>query len=192
MKLSFTGTPRMPPFLLMSSAIISAAFLPGTPNTEAGPERKVVIAILSSAGLSWAAAALDSNPANSMPASEAFSALRMTVIEPSPSEWHVFVEAPLHLDHPPRRRSIRASRNLTRASGHVGLPGSLLRTWKPHAVRDLVRAGAREARRCRADWLRRVRHVAHRAVAPHGRAQNPGGGRPGCRACRGLAARGRN
>src|SRR5215204_2774156 len=82
MKLSFTGTPRMPPFLLMS--FISAAFLPGTPNTEAGPERKVVIAILSSAGLSWAAAALDSNPANSMPASEAFSALRMTVIEPSP------------------------------------------------------------------------------------------------------------
>ena len=35
----------MPPFLLMSSAIISAAFLPGTPNTEAGPDRKVVIAI---------------------------------------------------------------------------------------------------------------------------------------------------
>src|SRR5215213_10683734 len=112
MKLSFTGTPRMPPFLLMSSAIISAAFLPGTPNTEAGPERKVVIAILSSAGLSWAAAGLDSNPANSMPASEAFSALRMTVIEPSPPNGTFFVEAPLHLDHPPRQRSIRASRNL--------------------------------------------------------------------------------
>ena len=74
----------MPPSLLMSSAIISAASLPGTPKTEAGPERKVVIAILSSAGLSWAAAGLDSNPASSMPASEAFSALRMTVIEPSP------------------------------------------------------------------------------------------------------------
>src|SRR4051812_18421791 len=107
MKLSFTGTPRMPPFLLMSSAIISAAFLPGTPNTEAGPERKVVIAILSSAGLSWAAAGLDSNPANSIPASEAFSALRMTVIEPSPPNGTFFFEAPLHLAPPPRRRSIR-------------------------------------------------------------------------------------
>src|SRR4051812_30330891 len=174
MKLSFTGTPRMPPFLLMSSAIISAAFLPGTPNTEAGPERKVVIAILSSAGLSWAAAGLDSNPANSMPASEAFSALRMTVIEPSPPMVKL--------------RCILTTRH---DGGQFAPPATLPRTWTPHAVRDLVRAGAREARRCRADRLRRVRHVAHRAVAPHGRAQNPGGGRPRRRACGGHAARGR-
>src|SRR5215213_9831592 len=177
MKLSFTGTPRMPPFLLMSSAIISAAFLPGTPNTEAGPERKVVIAILSSAGLSWAAAALDSNPANSMPASEAFSALRMTVIEPSPPNGTFSLQ-------------LRCILTTHHDGGQFAPPATLPRTGTPHAVRDLVRAGAREARRCRADRLRRVRHVAHRAVTPHGRAQNPGSGRPGCRACRRLAARG--
>src|ERR1700675_2826896 len=48
---SFTGTPPIPPFLLISSAIISAAAFPGTPNTEAGPDRKVVMPILISVGL---------------------------------------------------------------------------------------------------------------------------------------------
>src|SRR5262245_10923450 len=56
MKLSFTGTPPIPPFLLRSSAIISAAALPGTPNTDAGPDKNVVMAILISDGLSWACA----------------------------------------------------------------------------------------------------------------------------------------
>src|SRR4051812_1995782 len=59
MKESFTGTPPMPPFLLRSSAIISAAAFAGTPNTEAGPDKKVVIPILISCGLfcAWAAPA---------------------------------------------------------------------------------------------------------------------------------------
>src|ERR1700712_1843489 len=56
MKESFTGTPPMPPLVLRSSAIISAAPFAGTPKTEAGPDRKVVIPILISCGLfcAWA------------------------------------------------------------------------------------------------------------------------------------------
>src|SRR3954451_8487356 len=57
MKESFTGTPPMPPFLLRSSAIISAAAFAGTPKTEAGPDKKVVIPILISCGLFCAKAA---------------------------------------------------------------------------------------------------------------------------------------
>src|SRR4051794_16166786 len=58
MKESLTGTPPMPPFLLRSSAIISAAAFAGTPKTEAGPDRKVVIPILISCGLFCARAEL--------------------------------------------------------------------------------------------------------------------------------------
>ena len=41
----------MPPLALISSIQSSAAALPGTPNTEAGPEVKVVMPSFSSAGL---------------------------------------------------------------------------------------------------------------------------------------------
>ena len=45
----------------MSSIKISAAAFAGTPNTDAGPDMKVVIPIFSSAGFSWANADPDAN-----------------------------------------------------------------------------------------------------------------------------------
>jgi uncharacterized protein len=52
----------------------------------------------------------------------------MTVIEPSPPNGTFFVEAPLHLDHPPRRRSIRAFRNLASGAARVDNPHLRIRT----------------------------------------------------------------
>src|SRR5579863_2692989 len=61
----------MPPFLLMSSAIISAAAFPGTPKTEAGPDRNVVMPILISAGFPCAR----TEPASNTVATPAASAV---------------------------------------------------------------------------------------------------------------------
>src|ERR1700722_1591461 len=66
-KNSFTGTPPMPPFLFHSSTISSADALPGTPNTDAGPDVKVVMPILSSFGLS-AARPTDAIPTHALAA----------------------------------------------------------------------------------------------------------------------------
>ena len=56
MKIGVTLTPPMPPALFISSISSSAAALPGTPNTEAGPDVNVLMPIFSSAGLSCAVA----------------------------------------------------------------------------------------------------------------------------------------
>src|SRR5881398_839949 len=85
MNVSLTGTPPMPPFLLRSSAIISAATLPGTPNTDAGPERKVVMPILSSAGLSWAMAGAIPQHTTSMADAAAVNALHVNLMKRLPS-----------------------------------------------------------------------------------------------------------
>ncbi len=55
-KVGRTGTPAMPPAALICSTSISQALRDGTPNTEAGPDRKVVTPILNSAGFAtgWA------------------------------------------------------------------------------------------------------------------------------------------
>src|SRR4051812_24351048 len=50
-KKALTGTPPMPPALLISSNSISAVCFAGTPKTEAAPERKVVMPTRSSVGL---------------------------------------------------------------------------------------------------------------------------------------------
>jgi hypothetical protein len=74
----------MPPFLLRSSAIISAAALAGTPNTEAGPDRNVAMPILSSFGLSWACAGNAKSVAAKAAAPDILASVLIGLITTSP------------------------------------------------------------------------------------------------------------
>src|SRR5574341_777252 len=69
-------TPPMPPSLLYFSISHSAAFLDGTPNTAAAPERKDTTPIFSSAGLDCPAA----RSAGTVTAARTTAAARLTTV----------------------------------------------------------------------------------------------------------------
>src|SRR4029079_14026162 len=92
----------MPPFLLRSSAIISAAALAGTPKTEAGPDRNVVVPTLISAGLPCARAA----PANSPVASVCASAVFKNFMKNPPLDLSTFMGPVGHLVILPRAATL--------------------------------------------------------------------------------------
>src|SRR4051812_18311729 len=109
----------MPPFLLISSAIISAAAFPGTPNTEAGPDRNVVMPILISAGLPCAR----TGPVSIAAATPAASAVFRNCIETSLGSIPTFLRPgrpSLEGDCAQLRGADQAAGIVHRAAGDVG------------------------------------------------------------------------